>query len=295
MLESTVLNTDYDLAEMSDLQRPNLLDNADFKSGIINQRGQPEYNNIVPNDERHRHIGVDRWSYYCDATETINDGFVRLQLNAPYEFLILEQVVDYKPLKPYLDSGVPLTLTMNCRASIPIKYTLYSTDRYYEIGTEFQDLSITFYKNEIDTHSLDEENGKLTIYVGGKDYNNPEIDYIPSGTYIDIQYVKLELGQHFTGMPVWDESLELVKCLRYQKIFQINASFYDDGNVGHQETYPFEIEMNGVPMVEVLSQGKRLNITKVNYIADRTRLILEIFTSAFGHTTLYDTKVCVYI
>lgn len=295
MLEGMLLDTPYDLAEMSDLQRPNLLDNADFKSGIINQRGQIEYNNIVPNDERHRHIGVDRWSYYCDATETINDGFVRLQLNAPYNFLILEQAVDYKPLKPYLDSGVPLTLTMNCRASIPIKYTLYSTDRYYEIGTEFQDLSITFYKNEIDAHSLDEGNGKLTIYVGGKDYNNPDIDDMPSGTYLDIQYVKLELGQHFTGMPVWDESLELVKCLRYQKIFQINTIFYDDGNVEHQETYPYEIEMNGVPMVEILNQGARSNVANVNYYAGPKRLVLGILTSALGHTTLTDNYICVYI
>ena len=32
MLDSKVLNTDYDLAEMSDLQRPNLLDNADAET-----------------------------------------------------------------------------------------------------------------------------------------------------------------------------------------------------------------------------------------------------------------------
>lgn len=44
-----------------------------------------------------------------------------------------------------------------------------------------------------------------------------------NGATFNIDFIKLEKGKQFTGMPVWNEAIELLKCMRYYQPLYVLA------------------------------------------------------------------------
>lgn len=238
--------------------QPNILDNADFKSGIINQRGQTSYVNTG------NKVTVDRWRK-SSGTVTVGTGSITYTNNGATD-IGLEQTIDVTgPITIYVKATVE---------SGTAKLALYSSLEYDVDGLEEYTLTT----------------GENIFHVASGTIKILQIK-LTQNSSIKIEQVKVEKGSIFTGMPHWNYTEELMKCLRYQKVLQINTSFNAAGTVEHQETYPFEIELYKTPSVDVLNQGSRSNVSSVTYYPDNKRLVLDITTVGQGHTFVTNNKI----
>lgn len=223
MLDSKVLNTDYDLAEMSDLQRPNLLDNADFKSGIINQRGQEEYNYGVTASATGNRGTIDRWISNCTKV-SVEDGKIHIEYDNSTAYSYLQQKLSYV-----------------CNGD----YTLYIKVSNVTDGSMF----IAFNGNQSDKLDISDDGEYVHTF---KDVNNQDllVMFVGTGFKGDIEYIKLEKGSVYTGMPVWNETLELLKCLRrFVKISNYRIRQYSTQNTVLIHPLQFPIEMAQNPSI----------------------------------------------
>lgn len=160
-------------------QKPNLLDNADFSSGIINQKGQTTYT-ITQQGGKFNYF-IDRWKVWVETGRTftcnVKDGYIEVKIEG-------------------IDTGA------------------MQQDVVLEDGVQY-----------IVTAKIDGEIRQL-LFTGGETIKNDYIKASGSGTsgYIavifgntlrKIEWVKLEKGSIFTGMPIWKKQEELAKCKRY--------------------------------------------------------------------------------
>lgn len=206
MLDSEVLNTDYDLAEMSDLQRPNLLDNADFKSGIINERGGTTYTGKTGSIT----YTIDRWwvSKSTSAMLSVNNGYISISLPT------LQSVGQFIEFEPNGEMTIAVKLRNN-------DLKVFTLDNYknnidalvYNFGEIDTDVSLRLLK-----YSSDD---KWQVVIYNESGSTKEID---------IEYIKLEKGSIYTGMPIWIEANELTKCKRYYQNFYRYAIFVKQVN-----------------------------------------------------------------
>lgn len=188
MLESTVLNTDYDLAEMKDLCFPNLLINSDFKSGIINQRRALDMGVTFEESS----YAVDRWrvnklkvTTYNDYVRIDNEDTVSHSITQPLETPIKEKCTWYINVK---------NMSEGCYAWTYVD----DSGKYNKVGDLSSGENVFVYGSEIQS--------TLDFSIS-----------IPSGGFIEIYQMKLEKGTVFTGMPIWDYVEQFLKCERYYK------------------------------------------------------------------------------
>lgn len=185
MLDSKVLNTDYDLAEMSDLQRPNLLDNADFKSGIINQRGFTT-ETLTGWSEKGT---IDRWIFSGsgNATATVDDTKVSISGDSS----LIQTLNKVAPIGTYT-----------------LATTIESLSGTLKVGLIFLDDS---------SETVDVESTGLFVHTFTTTKAVKSVIFRCYGAESSFSFsgAKLEQGSVFTGMPVWNESIEMLKCRRY--------------------------------------------------------------------------------
>lgn len=181
MLDSKVLNTDYDLAEMKDLCLPNLLDNADFKSGIINQRMKTSYSasNTLT-------YSVDRWRFY-NGNVTVASDNVKFENTSSSVHLAIEQVLDGLKSDTY-------TAYVNIKSLSGSPKMRLLTD-----GDSLID-------------EVDLQVGDNILTCTGKPIKF-QIE-LAQGS-VEFYQAKLEKGSVYTGMPQWDYVDELLNCQRY--------------------------------------------------------------------------------
>lgn len=149
----------------------NLLTNSDFKSGIINQKGQTSYTGIS--------YGIDMWLGATTSTKiTVNKGYISL-------LGTMRQFVNTIPFK----TGDKYTVCVNVNG----------TDNVWTFD----------YKEGVTQHAF----SNFTVEVNMNTSNDRILFQIISTSSINIYYVKMEKGSYFTGMPVWNEAEELLKCM----------------------------------------------------------------------------------
>lgn len=249
-----------DLLVVEDLTpQPNLLDNADFKSGIINQIGKMSYtgSGVI--------YTVDRWrrSY---GTVTVGSNSVTFT-NTESMAIGFEQVFD-------AEITGPITIYVNATVKTgTARLALYSSLEYGDL-----------------------EEYKLTT--------GENIFHVPSGivrilqikltqnSSIEIHQVKVEKGSRFTGMPQWIFTEELIKCLRFQKVYELNyISYAPVASFESQQTFLFEINFYKLPSVKVLNAGTKSNIKNDVFVFTGNRMVWDVTANDIGTVLITDKAV----
>lgn len=204
--QSTILDGNGNVI-LSDNITPNdnLLTNSDFKSGIINQKGQTEYVNTAYKTI----LTVDGWftdygkvnvyekSVYFDNNGSTEHGF-KQPLNLPNETYTF-----------YLDcaiNGNARVFARNLENEEVINESISGTVKK----------SFTF------TNSL-----KFITIIAS------------SGTKISFNFMKLEKGSFFTGMPPWNYANEVSKC--HAKLIGLGSIQDSDVSIGSANFFNSEV------------------------------------------------------
>ena len=165
----------------------NLLINSDFRSGIINQQGETQY----VHSSGARTYGIDCWYVTGEnSSMAINDKFLSLNLHNNGDFGCVVNIE--KENEKYLT----YTIMRNLHKAKSITFDTSTMN----IGQDY------FFNID--------ENIKLVIYFWDTDYKKTWL-YIKYNGVLNIDFMKLEKGNQFTGMPAWDRSSELIKCMPY--------------------------------------------------------------------------------
>lgn len=171
------------LAEVKDLCNPNLLLNADFNSGIINQRGQTTYTGSGLK------YTIDMWRRRA-GTLTVGTNSITFT-NSGSIAIGLEQVID-------IDAPITIYIKANVKQG-QARLSLFGSLEY---GDDLLNGSADIVTGENVFH-LNSGNVKIFQIIAR------------ANSSIEIESVKVEQGNYFTGMPTWNEALELLKCQRY--------------------------------------------------------------------------------
>lgn len=234
----------------------NLLINSDFRSGIINQKGQTQY----VHSSGARTYGIDCWYVTGEnSSMAINDKFLSLNLHNNGDF--------------------------GCVLNINKDYEKYFTFTIQRNLVEAQ--SVTFdvsTMNENQDYFFDiDDNTKIGIYFWKSSKAYKAWFYLKRDGVTNIDFMKLERGKYFTGMPAWNEAEELLKCQRY--LFSCHrASGYGfetgDGNVYIYVNIPTPMGKQGAISVgstlQVIGDGayKTLTISGVNVSSQDNNLVI---------------------
>ena len=184
-------NTIKSLPEMNDLCNPNLLDNADFKSGIINQRGANEYS--LGENNPGWQVTIDRWIGNCAYVQP-NNGYLFVHDTSDTSKAYMLQG---------LDSVCNGDYVMYIKVSAVTKGQL---NCYFDTEKDKQ-LSITEDGEYIHKFSDVSNQNKFTLELDDFEGN--------------IERIKLEQGTVYTGMPIWNQQIEYLKCCKYY--YRVNA------------------------------------------------------------------------
>lgn len=170
------------IPDMSVLCRDNLLLNSNFARGIINQQNKTSYT-------------------YSNKTMLTADSWISYGVNvavASYYITVANRDTSSHTLRqPMKHKANKVTLYLNLKnvkGNIFVYFNGYTNKQQKLVEGE-------------QTYTFDIESGEITVMSFNLEAN-ASFDFVQG---------KLEHGEHFTGMPVWNEAIELFKC---QSIFQ---------------------------------------------------------------------------
>lgn len=163
--------------------KDNLLVNSDFQSGIINQKGAKSYSNG----------GI----YTIDMWQILGPGRLALKNDNDVQFWRNDTVGGTAQFRQILENRQKDTYTY----TVNIKTTTSKVKMY--ILNENDEMIEQFVKNGINsmTYTGTIKEVGMVIYEG-----ESESCY--------FNYLKLEKGTKFTGMPYWDRVTEILRCRR---------------------------------------------------------------------------------
>lgn len=263
--------------DVTNFGNQNLLINSGFISPI-NQRGQTTYTvgdtNIYT---------IDRWLISNNSKLEIKSGFIRQSLNLAQKIIAIQQNVEMpKDIVP--DT---MTLSVKMRASVKSKFQVYDTNRYFDVGTDWDVIKVTFTKAEIQTSENALKDGYFKVFIGIKEYNNPNTGYLPSGAYIDIQWAKLEVGSVATPYVPRNPSIELEMCQRYfTKIIGWQNSF----NVRGDNNYTI-VSIPNLKM-RIAPSATNIGFTATGFIG--TQIYSDVSLTNLVYTNQYPTHLSLY-
>ena len=200
-------------------QRPNdnLLINSDFKSGIINQKGQTSYGYVDK-----PLLTIDMWITYG----------VNIAIDAT-SIRVINRQTNARTLRQYIngDSGV---------------YTVYVNVKTIS-GNVYVNLNNDTSKNK----KLAQGENKFQITVLSTESLKSFALYLEANADVYIYSIKLEKGPHFTDMPTWDKSTELLKCCRKFQKMNITVPVLYSTDTSTSVEIPFMVEMDKTPTVTI--------------------------------------------
>lgn len=174
----------------------NLLINSDFRYGIINQKGQSIYNG-----QSTWLYGIDMWRAVDITIDTQFKGQLTISGNG-YLVQLIDLSIDTYTLTFKIKNINKGNINVYLEQTEPVhKETISSVGLHsfvYKITKNAKGVGI-----------------KLNNFSG------------------DIEFIKLEKGNQFTGMPVWNYALEYLKCCRYIYVWylpEIPSHGYNDIN-----------------------------------------------------------------
>lgn len=235
------------------------------------------------NDIERGYIGsniytVDRWKFnletdYCNKL-IIHDDYISLRsiFDTSTSFKEIQQVIEnYKIYK-----GQPLILSANIRTNY--QFTIYVNAGINNvISYEFTDLGDENWHTVHCIISPDIDMTYLDIRLG-------LYTYIAS-SYLDIKWVKLEVGKYPTAYEYPNPTLELLKCMRYYQEEEVHYRPSSDNSVllipnKVQRTVP----MYRIPTITVSSlTGTENKFSIANGTRDTSDVIKHIYNNKPGY------------
>ena len=204
----------------------NLLINSDFRSGVINQKGQTTYDF---SSETTSKLNIDMW-VITKMKLNVCDGYIRIENNDTTSHSLSQNFSKqfsgkhlwYVNVKSVTDGAYLWT------------YKKLGEPDYYRIGDLTHGENAFVYGND----ALSFQNFGISI---------------PAGGYIELYNCKLEKGKLFTGMPAWNEGLELLKCLQYATVIKAYTGVYTGRLDGTRCTFliPYPVKMKNKPTINL--------------------------------------------
>lgn len=195
----------------------NFLANSDFASGIINQKGKTSYGYVDK-----PLLTIDMWITYG----------VNIAIDAT-SIRVINRQTNARTLRQYIngDSGV---------------YTVYVNVKTIS-GNVYVNLNNDTSKNK----KLAQGENKFQITVLSTESLKSFALYLEANADVYIYSIKLEKGPHFTDMPTWDKSTELLKCCRKFQKMNITVPVLYSTDTSTSVEIPFMVEMDKTPTVTI--------------------------------------------
>ena len=190
------------LPNWGSLCNPNLLMNSDYRSGIINQKGETSYTGLGTTV-----LTIDGWISY-GINVGLNATSVKF-INRDSSYHTIRQKFDKK-----LKSNEIYTAYMKVINLSGMAYINPKTDKTKLQKIINGDNLYTFVAGDAS---------------GANVQDNEFIIGLEAGAEVEIQFMKLEPGEHFTGMPPWNRAEELIKCMYLfeKKIINVMCSQFN--------------------------------------------------------------------
>lgn len=211
------------LAKADKIIKDNILINSDYKSGIINQSGHLGY-------AANNGYTIDMWQVQGSGAITIKD---RIENESG------KIVVFWKNNNIDGEARFRQIVTKNKKGTFT--FSIY-------IVTCTEDVKMYIMDDDGNIYSKKIKKGLNNMVFCGKIKEVGLLTSELSGScYID--FMKLEEGKIYTGMPLWDCAIETLKCKRYFQVINhriILPQFYMNQYVG----FSLETEMENIPTVK---------------------------------------------
>jgi len=210
-----IQKNNYDILNKNEISNDNILINGDFK---INQRGKSSYSGST--------YGVDRWKL-TNSNTTISTSENGIILSGTE--------TDNAYINQIVENGFDLLGGKFISFSISINGQVYSTSGKVPTERPASTKPVATISNISPALAVGvyiQNSGKFIVQIG-----------VSAGNSIEINWAKLELGEHSTRFEPCNAATELAKCQRfYEKIdtsYEVNKksivklakdtkSFYDD-------------------------------------------------------------------
>lgn len=247
--------------------KQNLLVNSNFKKGIINQKGESGYNGNISSSTAI--YGYDMWSIGQYGKMTMQTGYMKFWTEQGGAY-ITQYIKEINPI------GKTYTFTIKLKEEdserkIVVENIQSGTKKNIFTDTN-KDVYIEF------NSSL----GFLVcIYLKTK------------GSYINIEYMKVEEGKIYTGMPEWDGTLELIKCKKYFiAIKNIRIALRGHAGQTFAISFPLPVIMNKIPSVSIASTTGSQFVNSINSWVDNQ--ILQM-TWICDNDNMFNFNASVYL
>ncbi|WP_158095565.1 hypothetical protein [Massilimicrobiota sp. An142] len=173
--------TSIKIPNWKSLYNPNLLMNSDYRSGIINQKGITSLDKSDGSTE----LGIDGWILY-GINIAVGSNYVTFANRTSANHTV-QQPLDIKGLK----AGDKVTFYASC-------FNITGNVYIYMTGLDAQKKKLINGDNEF-TFTLTSALERFYIELA-------------PNAVVSFNCKKLEIGEHFTGMPAWNYVLEFAKC-----------------------------------------------------------------------------------
>lgn len=230
------------LAETKDVCNPNLLINADFRNGVINQRRLTTY---TGNSSKITY-SIDQWflSKSPSCTLTVNDGYIAVVLPSN------------QSLGCYIEGDLsgPLTISIKFKDEDVQSLSLngYTEDEHGDLRYDFGEI------NNMELHVIkyvQYGDTQFNFWIGDQDAEG--------SSTLNIEYIKLERGLIFTGMPEWNYATELLECQRYL-YFVGSSSILNARYDGSNLCINFKTPMTFVKKPSIVHNNGKFGVTSFN-------------------------------
>ena len=196
----------------------NLLTNSDFRSGIINQKRITSLDKSDGSTE----LGIDRWILY-GINIAVGSNYVTFANRTSANHTV-QQELNIKSLK----AGDKVTFYASC-------FNITGNVYVYMTGLDTQKKKLSNGDNEF----------TLTLTSALEKFY---IELEPNAV-VSFNCKKLEIGEHFTGMPAWNEAEELLKCMYLFEKKVINVMCSQFGATTCYANIPYSIPKIKTPSI----------------------------------------------
>lgn len=206
------------LPNWGSLCNPNLLMNCDYRSGIINQKGITSLDKSDGSTE----LGIDGWILY-GINIAVGSNYVTFANRTSANHTV-QQELNIKSLK----AGDKVTFYASC-------FNITGNVYVYMTGLDTQKKKLSNGDNEF----------TLTLTSALEKFY---IELEPNAV-VSFNCKKLEIGEHFTGMPAWNEAEELLKCMYLFEKKVINVMCSQFGATTCYANIPYSIPKIKTPSI----------------------------------------------